>query len=214
MRTAQVVYSTARFSAMLGSVVVWLFGTLSCMYFLGWFISSPEGDPSPDISPTAVWVVAGIALVDVLLCLAARKPSGSAVVRVSVIGVVVLALAGLLVRLPETVGALPVSFVVLSFLVPTLAYALVLPAAIIGWRDVRAGARTMAGITVAFLAGFGVQSISDAKLWISFTDVGGALATGVLVLLLFGARATEAKTSTRPAESLETTPPRSGPRAD
>jgi hypothetical protein len=72
----------------------------------------------------------------------------------------------------------------------------------------------MAGITVAFLAGFGVQSISDAKLCISFADVGGALVTGVLVLLLLGARAAGATTSTSPAEPLETTPSRSGPQAD
>jgi hypothetical protein len=98
---------------------------------------------------------------------------------------VVLALAGLLVRLPETVGALPAGFVIVSFLVPTLAYALVLPAAMIGWRDLRAGARSMAGITVAFLAAFGVQSISDAKL--SFAPQEGALRVNVRCVTPLGA---------------------------
>jgi hypothetical protein len=195
---------------MLGSIVVWLFGTLSCMYFLVWFISSPEGDPNPETSTTAIFVVAVIALADVLLCMAAGKPLGAAVVRVSVIAVIVLALAGLLV-LPSEASYLPVAFVVLSFLVPTLAYALVLPVALSGRRDLRAAAISMACITVAFLTAFVVQSASDAKMWISFADLDGAFATGVLAVLLLGARAAKERTATSLAESLETTPSEARP---
>lgn len=198
---------------MLGSVVVWLFGTVTCMYFLAWFISSPEGEPSPETSPSAIVVVALIALAGVLLCIAAVKPVGAAVVRVSVIAVALLALVGLVFRAPEATGTLSVGFVVLSFLVPALAYALVLPVAIIGRRDLRAAGTAMAGIAVAFLAAFVVQSVSEAKMWISLADLGGAFWTGMLAVLLLRARAAEERITTIPPESSERTPAGSSPTA-
>lgn len=188
-------------------------GTVTCMYFLAWFISSPEGDPSPETSPSAIVVVALIALAGVLLCIAAVKPVGAAVVRVSVIAVALLALVGLVFRAPEATGTLSVGFVVLSFLVPALAYALVLPVAIIGRRDLRAAGTAMAGIAVAFLAAFVVQSVSEAKMWISLADLGGAFWTGMLAVLLLRARAAEERITTIPPESSERTPAGSSPTA-
>jgi hypothetical protein len=84
----------------------------------------------------AVIVVSVIAVGDVLLCIAARHPLGQAVVRVSVIAVIVVALAGLLV-LPTEPDGIPVAFIFLSFLAPRLAYALALPVALFGRRDLR-----------------------------------------------------------------------------
>ncbi|GAA2155985.1 hypothetical protein FHX52_4129 [Humibacillus xanthopallidus] len=110
MRTAQAAYSTARILGMLGAVAVWL-------YFLAWFISSPEGDPSPQITNAAAVVVLVIAVADVLLCVAAPSAVGAAVVRFSVIGIIVVAIAGLFF-LPRDASELPVAFGTLSFLAP------------------------------------------------------------------------------------------------
>lgn len=213
MPSAHFAYSTARFFAVLGSVVVWLFGSLACLYFLGWAISSPDGDPAPETSPAAVVVLAVVALADVLLCVAASRPAGAKVLRVSVISVVVLALVGLVGRAQDTSGIPPAPFVVLAFLVPALACALVLPAAILGRRDLRAAARSMRGIAVIFLTALAVLEVSGAQMWIGTADLLGALATGVLALLFRGAGAARERVTAGAAQPLETASSESGPSA-
>lgn len=207
METAHAAYSAARLIAMLGSIAVWLFGTIVTSYILVWFISSPAGELSPEASPVAILAVTGIALADVLLCIAATRPSGVATLRFSVLAVFILAVAAPLSRPVEAFGTSGGAFVMMSLLVPSLAFALVLPTGILGWRDPSAATTAMAGIGVAFLTAFLGQALSNARLWISIADLGGALATGVLVALLLGARIAKTRTSTTAAESLETTAP-------
>jgi hypothetical protein len=193
---------------MLGSVVVWIFGTLTTLSFLAWFISSPEGDPSPPITDTASAVVLGIGLLSVLLSVAAGSTIGAAVVRAFVIATIVVALAALFV-LPGESGDVPVPFGLLSFLTPALAFSLVLPAALVGRRDLREGTKCMAGIAAAFVVGAIVQQVSGAGLWISLVDAGGAVATALLAALTESARAAKERMSTSAEEPLGMTP--SGP---
>lgn len=172
-------YRAAVSVAVVGSVLTGVVGTLASAYFCLW-VASDLGVPPFIVLSTAV--VAGLAFL-----WNAVRPG-----RLRVTGVPVALFVGLSfasAALIRTEGP----FLLVSFAVPTLGFALVIPLALAARRDLRAASTALWRVGLGFVVAVVVEELSGLGLWVGLLDAMGALATGLLGAIFAAAHALRAR---------------------
>lgn len=168
-------YRAALSVAVVGSVLTGVVGTLVSAYFCMWTAS--------DLGIPPFVVLSGALVTGVVLLWDAVRPGRSRVTAGPVAIFVGLAVASAaLIRTGEP-------FLLVSFAAPTFGFALVVPLALVGRRDLGAASTSLWHVGLGFVVAAVIQELSGLGLWVGLLDAMGALATGMLGALLAAAQA-------------------------